>query len=164
MLPDVNGIEVLRRFRESNNAPAIMLTALDDEFTQLVSFECKADEYVTKPFSPLILVKRVNALIKRTFPEKLDVTIGSYSFDFDRYTVFNGMEQIILTTKEIELVKVLYENKGKVVDRQQLLNQLFGEDYFALDRTIDTHVKNIRKKLDSNFISTVKGVGYKIDR
>lgn len=138
-----------------------MLTAVADELIQLLCFENKVDEYVVKPFSPSVLVKRVNVLLERIYGEET-VKIGEYEFDFFRYTVSLNKNYIALTTKEIELIKILYDNKKRVLSREQLLAILFGDDYEGLDRTIDTHVKNIRKKLDSSIIETVKGVGYKL--
>lgn len=161
MLPGIGGVEVLKKIREKCNVPVIMLTAVADELIQLICFENKVDEYVVKPFSPSVLVKRINVLLERIYGEEI-VKICGYDFDFSGYTVSYNDNLISLTTKEIELIKILYENKKRVLSREQLLASLFGDDYEGLDRTIDTHVKNIRKKLDSSVIVTVKGVGYKL--
>lgn len=161
MLPGIGGVDVLKQIREKSTVPVIMLTAVADELIQLLCFENKVDEYVVKPFSPSVLVKRVNVLLERIYGEET-VKIGEYEFDFFRYTVSLNKNYIALTTKEIELIKILYDNKKRVLSREQLLAILFGDDYEGLDRTIDTHVKNIRKKLDSSIIETVKGVGYKL--
>ncbi len=164
MLPKISGIDVLKSIRSKSDVPIIMLTSVDDEFTQLQSFDNQADEYVTKPFSPTVMVKRIKAILNRANKSSVQTaTINEFVFEFDKYIVSKDNNQIQLTTKEIEIIKILYDNDGRVITRQQLLDKLFGYDYYALDRTIDTHVKNIRKKLGNEFITTVKGVGYKID-
>lgn len=167
MLPDTNGIELLKAFRKKSKVPIIMLTAVDDEFTQLASFQNQADEYVCKPFSPAVMTKRINALIGRLYgtlnnKEEI-VTIMGFDFDFGRYTVTHGQDAVPFTTKEMELIKVLYKNQGKTVSRQYLLDSVWGYDSVLIDRTVDTHVKNIRKKLCDEIILTVKNVGYRLN-
>lgn len=163
MLPGISGVDVLKYVRQKSDVPIIMLTAVADELIQLVCFENKVDEYVVKPFSPSVLVKRVQVLMERIYANSEISQIGEYEFDFAGYTVTKNGTRIALTTKEIELIKVLYENRKRVLSREQLLSAVFGDDYEGLDRTVDTHVKNIRKKLDPSVIQTVKGVGYKLE-
>ncbi|MDR2532121.1 MAG: response regulator transcription factor [Oscillospiraceae bacterium] len=164
MLPKQNGIEVLKYIRSLSNIPVIMLTALGDEYTQIKSFDLQADEYVTKPFSPIVLVKRIEALLKRVNPiNNTILSIGDVVIDFSAYTVMKDNMPLDLTTKEIDIIKYLAENVGKVVSRQQILDAVWGFDTVSSDRTIDTHIKNIRKKLGVECISTVKNVGYKFE-
>lgn len=163
MLPGMSGIDLLKKVRAISQVPVIMLTALGDEVTQLMCFEYKVDEYVVKPFSPMILVKRVGVLMERLYPKNNVVTIGGCEFDFAGYSVKKEGEAIAFTTKEIEIVKALYQNRSRVLSREQLIDLALGTEYEVLDRTIDTHIKNIRKKLGTECIQTVKGVGYKLE-
>ena len=161
MLPEITGLELLKIIRSKNNAPVLMLTALDDENTQSLSFDARADDYVTKPFSPKLLVKRVEALFRRAGQANI-MQVGPVTIDLDRYAAYEDGEKVILTLKELELLKVLMTNHGKVLTRQQLLNLVWGYDYFGDDRIVDVHIKNVRKKFKTNIIGTVKGVGYRI--
>jgi DNA-binding response OmpR family regulator len=164
MLPKQSGIEVLKYIRSLSSIPVIMLTALGDEYTQIKSFDLQADEYVTKPFSPVVLVKRIEALLKRVNPINNTVlSIGDIVIDFSAYTVTKNNIQVEFTTKEIDILKFFAENESKVVSRQQILDSVWGLDVVSSDRTIDTHIKNIRKKLGEDCITTVKNVGYKFE-
>ena len=164
MLPDGNGLDFLKEIRMKNTVPVIVLTALDDEYTQINCFELKADEYVDKPVSPAVMTKRVNALISRIYPEETLCTLGKYHFDFQKYKVFTSQnEDIPLTTKEIHIIKLLYEAHGNVVNRETILDRVWGFEYIGENRLIDTHIKNIRKKIDPNLIITVKNVGYRLN-
>lgn len=164
ILPDGNGLCYLKEIRKGSNVPVIVLTALDDEYTQINTFELKADEYVDKPVSPVVMTKRIQALMERIYGDPERVFIGKFTFDFHKFQVFSEFgEEIKLTTKEISIVKYLFENKGNVVTREALISYVWGYDYPYADRTIDTHIKNIRKKLDSDLIITVKSVGYRIN-
>ena len=162
MLPKQSGLEVLKYIRTLSSITVIMLTALGDEYTQIKSFDLQADEYVTKPFSPLVLVKRVEALLKRASPINNTVlSIGNIVVDFSAYTVSKDDRPLDFTTREIDILKFLAENEGKAVSRVQILDSVWGLDTASSDRTVDTHIKNIRKKLDTDCITTVKNVGYK---
>jgi len=164
MLPKQNGTEVLKYIRSLSNIPVIMLTALGDEYTQIKSFDLQADEYVTKPFSPIVLVKRIEALLKRTSPINNTVlSVGDVVINFSAYTVTKNNCPLDFTTKEIDILKFFAENESKVVSRQQILDAVWGFDAASSDRTIDTHIKNIRKKLGVDCIATVKNVGYKFE-
>ena len=164
MLPGQSGLEVLKYIRSFNNIPVIMLTALGDEYTQIKSFDLQADEYVTKPFSPVILVKRVEALLKRVRPINNTVlSVGDAVIDFSAYSVTKDGCPLEFTTKEIEILKFFAENKDKVVSRQQILDSVWGLSAVSSDRTVDTHIKNIRKKLGMDCIMTVKNIGYKFE-
>lgn len=164
MLPRKTGMEVLKEIRGISNVPVIMLTALTDEYTQIKSFDLQADEYVTKPFSPVVLVKRVAALLRRSHSiDKTVVKFEDITADFSSYTVTKNGKQIPLTTKEIEILKVLIENQGTVLSRLQILDSVWSFDSDISDRIVDTHIKNLRKKLDCHSIQTVKGIGYKFE-
>ena len=164
MLPKRNGLEVLKEIKAYSNVPVIMLTAMGDEYTQIKSFDMQADEYVTKPFSPIVLAKRVKALLKLSDPvENTKVIIGENIIDFSSYEVTRQGEKIPFTTREFQLLKFLIENKGRVMSREQILENVWGYGFDPNDRTVDTHIKNIRKKLDVPCITTIKNVGYRFD-
>lgn len=164
MMPKKNGMEVLQEIRSLSDTPVIMLTALGDEYTQIKSFDLQADEYVTKPFSPVVLVKRVSAFLRRSHPiNKTTVCFEDIVADFSAYIITKDGEPVPLTTKEIEILKVLIENQGNVLSRMQILDAVWGFDSDIADRIIDTHIKNLRKKLDCTSIHTVKGIGYRFE-
>lgn len=164
MLPRKTGMEVLTEIRKVSNTPVIMLTALADEYVQIKSFDLQADEYVTKPFSPIVLVKRVAALLRRSNPiDNTTVSFEDITADFSSYTVTKNGEQLSLTTKEIEILKFLIKNQGIVLSRTQILDSVWSFDSDISDRIVDTHIKNLRKKLDCYSIQTVKGIGYKFE-
>ena len=165
MLPKIDGMTVLRELRKCSTVPILMLTAIEDEHTQATSFDAEADDYITKPFSMVLLGKRITALLRRSGknPEILRVQFGDITVDFGGYAAWNQAGRIDLTPKEIELLKLLLEHKGLVLTRSQILDELWGYDAPIIDRTVDTYIKNLRKKLNLNRIITVKGVGYKYD-
>ena len=165
MLPKITGLEVLKELRVKSQIPVLMLTALDDESIQSSSFDEEADDYITKPFSMLLLGKRVTALLRRSgkTSELHQIQFGDITIDFGGYTASGKNGQIDLTPKEIDLLKLLVEHKGLVLTRSQILDELWGYDYPIIERTIDTYIKNLRKKLNLDRIITVKGVGYKYE-
>lgn len=165
MLPKITGLEVLKELRVKSQIPVLMLTALDDESIQASSFDEEADDYITKPFSMLLLGKRVTALLRRSgkTSELHQIQFGDITIDFGGYTASGKNGQIDLTLKEIDLLKLLVEHKGLVLTRSQILDELWGYDYPIMERTIDTYIKNLRKKLNLDRIITVKGVGYKYE-
>lgn len=165
MLPKMNGLQVLKEIRETSNVPVLMLTALDDERTQIASFDSLADDYITKPFSMVLLGKRVLALLRRAgkMEEKNIWKRGTVSVDFSGYVAEKDGEPIELAPKEIQLLKLLVENAGRVMTREKLIDGVWGIDAPLYDRTIDTYIRRIRQKLDLNCITTVKGVGYRFE-
>jgi len=166
MLPNVSGLKLLEAIRQSDHHKdtlVIMLTALGDEQTQLLSFDALADDYVTKPFSPKILVKRAGALLRRNGGEKT-LEHGDIILDYESYEVTQGGAPVKLTRREFEMLGVFMASTGKVLTRQQLLDQAWGYDYFGDDRIVDVHIKNLRRKLAGEVIHTVKGVGYKLGK
>lgn len=147
MLPEIDGWSVCRRIRKESAVPIIMLTARSDEDDTLLGFELGADEYVTKPFSPKVLVARAKTLLKRAdgvvgVAEENTMSLAGIEVNRLSRTVLVDGEEIILTHKEFELLVYLMENKGIVLSRQHLLDQLWGYDYYGDDRTVDTHIKN----------------------
>ncbi|KFN01905.1 DNA-binding response regulator [Bacillus clarus] len=170
MLPEIDGWSVCRRIRKESAVPIIMLTARSDEDDTLLGFELGADEYVTKPFSPKVLVARAKTLLKRAdgavgVAEENVLSMAGIDVNRLSRTVLVDEEEIILTHKEFELLVYLMENKGIVLSRQHLLDQLWGYDYFGDDRTVDTHIKKLRNKLGdkAKHIGTVIRVGYKFE-
>lgn len=162
MVPGMSGIDVLsfiRKNPKTKNIGAIMLTALDDIGTQVSAFNNFADEYLVKPVSPIILIKRIETLLRRIKPQIL--VNHEFIMDDESYTVFVDGEEIPFTLSEFLILQMLYENKNKVLSREQLIMGAFNEDYMGNDRIIDAHIKNIRKKLRKDYIKTVIGIGYK---
>ncbi|MFT4496559.1 response regulator transcription factor [Bacillus cereus] len=170
MLPEIDGWSVCRRIRKESAVPIIMLTARSDEDDTLLGFELGADEYVTKPFSPKVLVARAKTLLKRAdgavgVAEENAMSLAGIEVNRLSRTVLVDGEEIILTHKEFELLVYLMENKGIVLSRQHLLDQLWGYGYYGDDRTVDTHIKKLRNKLGdkAKHIGTVIRVGYKFE-
>jgi len=166
MVPGINGLELLKMIRTMEvhkEKPVLMLTALDDEATQILSFDELADDYVVKPFSPRVLVKRVEKLLRNQPGGHKKLQCGDIILDYDSYEVYDQQESIRLTFREFELLSTLMLNAGKVLNRQQLLNHAWGYEYFGDERIVDVHIKNLRKKLRSEVIVTIKGVGYKLE-
>ncbi len=164
MLPKIDGLTVLKNIRKNSQIPVLMLTAMEDEHTQVISFDRMADDYITKPFSLILLVKRVKALLRRSGAMDGNVlTLGNVTIDFDGYSVKNENGPLDLSMKEIELIKYLYKHKGQAKTRDQILDAVWGIDFMSCDRKIDTHIKNIRKKLGFDCIATIRGLGYKFE-
>ena len=164
MLPKMNGILVLKEIRMRSEAPVLMLTALSDEGTQLASFDNLADDYLCKPFSLLILEKRIEALMRRALekPHKEEVSKWGREgvlVDFLEYKGYLNGVDVDLKPKEVELLKLLIENPKVTLRREQILEELW-KDELPYDRVIDVYIKNLRKKLQIDCIKTVKGVGY----
>ena len=164
MLPKMNGILVLREIRKRSKVPVLMLTALSDEGTQLASFDNLADDYLCKPFSLLILEKRIEALMRRALenPQKDEVSKWEREgvmVDFLEYKGYLNGVDVDLKPKEVELLKLLIENPKVTLRREQILEELW-KDELPYDRVIDVYIKNLRKKLQIDCIKTVKGVGY----
>lgn len=165
MLPTVSGLVVLNSIRKTSQVPVLMLTALEDEYTQVTSFDGQADDYMTKPFSMVILGKRIAALLRRSSPQALvDVwTHGDLTVNFSGYSAHDSTGELEVTAKEIDLLKLLVEHQGLVLSRSQILDNLWGDNAEVLDRLVDTYIKNLRKKLHLDCIKTVKGIGYKLE-
>jgi len=167
MMPGKNGIEVcniLRMQPAFNDALIIFLTALSDEGTEIKGLEIGADDFISKPISPKVLVGKVNALFRRLNKEDTGVLqIGDLKIDREKYIVNYQGKNIILARKEFELLALLASKPGKVFLRNEILNQIWGTEVIVGDRTIDVHIRKVRQKLNLDCITTVKGVGYKFD-
>ncbi|GAA0084439.1 response regulator transcription factor [Clostridium sp. CTA-7] len=166
MVPKVTGLEVLEYINKSKkNMATIMLTALGDEQTQLKAFNLKTDDYVIKPFSPLLLLKRIEAVLRRSFTENTtDKEKNGFYIDEDTYQAYYNNESLNLTLSEFLLLQALMKEPNRVFNREQLIMKIFNEDYISNDRIIDAHVKNLRKKLPHNYIKTVIGIGYQFNK
>lgn len=166
MLPKLDGWTVCREIRQNSSLPIIMLTARSEESDQLFGFELGADEYITKPFSPKILVAKVKAILRRTDKhQNKNFIFNTLKIDMEAHKVFLEEKEIELTPKEYELLFYLATNKGKALSREQILNNIWGYDYFGDLRTVDTHIKRLRIKLKENnsLIQTVRGIGYRFE-
>ena len=170
MLPDEDGVEICKRLKSSpkySSIPIIMLTAKGSETDIVLGLEVGADDYIIKPFSPRELVARVKAVLRRISKTGDEyIRIGKIlEIDNRGYKVFVEGKEVNLTTTEFKILKILCEKKGWVYSREQILKSLWGEDKITLDRSVDVHIRNIRKKLDkaSSFIKSIRGLGYKIE-
>lgn len=166
MMPKLDGWSVLRQIRQKSKVPIIMLTARGEEQDELFGFELGADEYIPKPFSPKILVARVEAILKRTRKSENNIQeFDGIIIDSDGRTVKVDGKQIDLSLREYELLKYLVDNKGIALSRDKILNNVWNYDYFGDSRTIDSHIKKVRHKLGKKgkYIETVRGIGYKFE-
>jgi DNA-binding response OmpR family regulator len=166
MMPEYDGWAVCREIRQSSPVPIIMLTARGDESDELFGFDLGADEYISKPFSPRILVARVQALLRRTENKSLPLrSLGSLKIDESGHYVYIDNESIDLTPKEFELLLYMADHAGRALSREQILNAVWNYDYYGDIRTVDAHIKNIRLKLGAKgeYIQTVRGVGYRFE-
>ena len=167
MMPKMDGWEVCREVRKTSKVPIIMLTAKADERDELLGFELGVDEYVTKPFSPKILVARVEAILRRSNGGNDDdsIHIGDITMDKNAHEVMVDGKLVELSYKEFELLAYFIENQGIALSRERILNNVWNYDYFGDARTIDTHVKKLRSKLGKRgeYIKTIWGMGYKFE-
>jgi two-component system OmpR family response regulator len=170
MLPEISGWDVCRTLRKESDVPIIMLTARDDTTDKIVGLEIGADDYVTKPFDPKEVVSRVRAVLRRYEGKPVSsniIRIGDLDIDVDRRTVHRGGVNIELTSTEFDLLRVLADSPGRVYTRMQLLDTTQGQAYEGYERTIDSHIKNLRKKIEPDpnhpkYVITVHGAGYKV--
>ncbi|MGL6200415.1 MAG: response regulator transcription factor [Lachnospiraceae bacterium] len=169
MMPKIDGFAVLELIRKESEVPVILLTALEEEENQIKGFDLQADDYIAKPFSMNLLIRRVEAVMRRKQPhlrkEETEHTIKhkNVNLDLEACVVRVSGKTIPFTYKEYELIKLFMENKNHVFTREELLNQVWGYDYFGDGKVVNGHIKNIRKKLGMDFIFTVRGMGYKIN-
>ena len=170
MMPGLNGWKVCEKIREVSDVPVIMLTARGEEFDELMGYESGADDYVTKPFRPTVLMKRIEALLRRSSNHSGNADVSDYDdklyFNDDAHEVRLYGKEIDLTLKEYNILKTLLENSGKVFSREQLLCEVWGNTYDGDIRTVDSHVARLRTKLGgwgSQYLKTVYGIGYKIE-
>jgi two-component system alkaline phosphatase synthesis response regulator PhoP len=171
MLPGLDGLDVCRALRRESDVPIIMLTARADETDRLIGLELGADDYITKPFSPRELVARVRALLRRvkgTVYQPDVIRVGDLVIDIDSHRLTRGQENIHLTRFEFNLLQILAQHPGQIYSRAQLLEKLHGVVFDGYDRSVDAHIKNLRRKIETDFaepryILTVYGVGYKFN-
>ena len=167
MMPKMDGWEVCREIRKESKVPIIMLTARGEERDELNGFELGVDEYISKPFSPKILVARVNALLRRTSGLAMDQTVSAGGLEIDKAANIVKIDgnPVDLSFKEFELLTYFMENQGIALSREKILNNVWNYDYFGDARTIDTHVKKLRNKLGDKgeYIRTIWGMGYKFE-
>lgn len=168
MLPKIDGYGVCEVIRQKSNVPIIMLTALDGEDNQIRGLDLQADDYITKPFSIPVLLRKIAAVLRRTSGQSdapKTISHKTLTLDLDGYKTYVDGSHIDLTPREFEILRELLIHKGRILTRQNLLQTLWKYEFFGDERIIDTHIKNLRKKLGAaDYIETIRGVGYRIDK
>ena len=168
LLPKIDGFSVCEFIRKKSQIPIIILTALNGEKEQIKGLDLQVDDYITKPFSMPVLVRKIAAVLRRASKtsdqEHKTISYDNLILDFDDYTASVNGISYELTQREFEVLRELLLNRGRILTRQNLLNKLWKYDFYGDERVIDTHIKNLRKKLNITFIQTTRGVGYKIDK
>jgi two-component system response regulator VanR len=162
LLPGVDGHELLREFRKQHNTPVLMMTALSDDENQIRAFDAEADDYVTKPFKIQLLLKRVEALLRRSGALSKELRFGKLTLMTDEFRALYDGEEIYLTVKEFEILMLLTQNRGKTISHETMLSRVWGYDFDGDVSAVHTHIKNLRAKLPENIIKTVRGVGYAV--
>ena len=167
MMPDIDGIETcyqIKSQKTSNDPKIIFLTARAEDYSEISGLEAGADDYITKPVRPRVLLSRIKAVLRRGGSEdksQLIVKRGEFTIDWEKYTLKKGDKEIVLPRKEMELFGLLFSEPGKVFGRDVIMNKVWGLDIIVGDRTIDVHIRKLREKLGDEIFETVKGVGYK---
>lgn len=168
MLPKIDGFAVCELIRRQSQVPIIMLTALSGEEEQIRGLDLQVDDYITKPFSMPILVRKIAAVLRRSGGQEEDkhktIAYQNLILDYDNYTATVDGAVYELTQREFEVLRELLTNQGRILTWQNLLDKLWRYDFYGDERVVDTHIKNLRKKLGIDFIQTIRGVGYKIDK
>lgn len=168
MLPKIDGFAVCELIRKQSQVPIIMLTALNGEEEQIKGLDLQVDDYITKPFSMPILIRKIAAVLRRSSCQTEDehkvLRYQNLILDFDSYTATMDGNTYELTQREFEVLRELLTHQGRIFTRQNLLDKLWKYDFYGDERVVDTHIKNLRKKLGVDFIQTIRGVGYKIDK
>jgi len=168
MMPEMDGVEACMLIREEESLQQTViafLTARGEDYSQIAGFEAGADDYITKPLKPRVLVSRIKALLRRSGTKQAAATVPntSLSIDRERYVVLKQGEELSLPRKEFELIALLISKPGKVFTREHILSEVWGQEVVVGDRTIDVHIRKLREKIGDDFIKTVKGVGYKLE-
>jgi two-component system response regulator VanR len=163
MLPGMSGHELLREFRRLNDTPVLMLTALADDLNQIRAFDGEVDDYVTKPFRMQILIKRVEALLRRSGALAKEICYGKLTLLPEDFCATYGGAELPLTLKEYEILSLLVRGKGRTLSHEIILSRIWGYDFDGDGSTVHTHIKNLRAKLPENIIKTVRGVGYRLE-
>lgn len=167
MLPKIDGYSVCEVIRKQSNTPIVMLTALDGEDDQIKGFDLQIDDYITKPFSMPVLLRKIAAVLRRVSSPEAESQVVRYknlSLDIPAYKAYVDGRDTELTPREFEILKELLSHQGRILTRENLINLLWKYDFYGDERIVDTHIKNMRKKLNIELIDTVRGVGYKIDK
>ncbi|MCR1839937.1 response regulator transcription factor [Murimonas intestini] len=166
MMPKIDGFAVCELLRRESDVPIIMVTARDSMEDQVRGLKLLADDYISKPFDMPVLMCRIAAVLRRAGKGQAAGRLrhGILEMDLEGYHVYEEGREIEVTQKEFELLRTFLANKGRVFTRQQLLDEVWGMDYFGDERIVDTHIKNLRKKMDSDYIQTVRGVGYRVEK
>ena len=166
MMPEMDGIETCMQIREDENLKntlVALLTARSEDYSQIAGFESGADDYITKPIKPRVLVSRIKALLRRKEVKNTTENVSDeLSIDIEKYVAIIKGEEKLLPKKEFELLALLFSKPGKVFTREVILNKVWGDDIVVGDRTIDVHIRKLREKIGDSYIKTVKGVGYKL--
>lgn len=168
MMPEMDGIETCREMRtmpEFRNTLIAFLTARNEDYSQIAGFDVGADDYITKPIKPRVLISRIKALLRRFTAETTEdnVKLGNIEIDQEKFMVYKDGVELNLPKKEFELLSLLTSKPGKVFSRKEILNKIWGNDIIVGDRTIDVHIRKLREKLGDNYFKTIKGIGYKFD-
>lgn len=168
MLPRLDGFGVCEWIRKRSDVPIVMLTALDGEDEQLRGYDLRIDDYVTKPFSMPVLLRKIGVILRRCRGEDRPganlLRYRDLTLDLDAYTVMRGDRMLELTNREFECLRELLQNQGRVMTYQMLVSRIWNYDYLGDDRVIYSHIKNLRRKLGADYIRTVRGVGYRVDK
>lgn len=166
LLPKIDGYAVCELLRKESNIPIIIITALTSEENQIKGLDLKADDYITKPFSMPILLRKIDAILRRSGNIETThlLTYKSLSLELDNYQAYVNDLPIDLTKREFEILRELLENQGRVLTREMFLERLWQYEFYGNDRVVDNHIKNLRKKLGVDYVKTIKGVGYRIDK
>jgi two-component system, OmpR family, alkaline phosphatase synthesis response regulator PhoP len=169
MMPEMDGMETCRELREDPNLKDVLiafLTARNEDYSQIAGFDAGADDYISKPIKPRVLISRVKALLRRNLPletESQPKPLTGIGIDKERYVVYKEGVELSLPKKEFELLALLISAPGRVFTRENILNSVWGNDVIVGDRTIDVHIRKLREKLGDDYFKTIKGVGYKFD-
>jgi len=171
MMPKMDGFQVCRQIRTTNNVPIIMITAKGEDYERIMGLDIGADDYIVKPFSPQEVMARIKAIMRRLdgkVTDKKQISLGSLSVDMDTYRVFINSSELLLTKKEIELLYTLANNPNRAFSRENLLDQCWGYSYYGDSRTVDSHMTRLRAKVDEIdhpewSLKTVWGIGYKLE-
>lgn len=160
---DISGYDIIKKIREDNNVPVIFTSARDKDLDKIIGLELGSDDYITKPYSPKELVLRVNNIIRRVYTkERQKITYKDYIIDLDKRMAFQGDEDLNLTTLEFDLLYMFVTNKEKSFSRDDILNNIWGENYFGTDRVVDDLIRRLRKKMPLLDINTIYGYGYRL--
>lgn len=168
MMPEMDGIETCRELRnmpEFKSTLIAFLTARNEDYSQIAGFDVGADDYITKPIKPRVLISRIKALLRRFTNETPEerVMLGNIEINHEKFLVYKDGKELNLPKKEFELLSLLTSKPGKVFSRKEILNKIWGNDIIVGDRTIDVHIRKLREKIGDNSFKTIKGIGYKFD-